>query len=1251
MQTLICIISLLIITNIFFIVLYYKKKHLLSSGKILDRIDKTKFQQAELELKTYRCKLEQLVEEKTRKLEQAYLELQVLNKKLDTSNEELQAANEELNTTNEDLELSNAALSKEIGEHKKTQAEKAIIEEKLNQFISQSSEAIGIINDKGIVEIWNDMMTQISGITKENALGEFIWDLTYKMANDPENAESIRNDLKYKTLLFFEEVKQGNKKEQVSESQIKHPDLTYRYIHTTLFPIITGSGYYGGFIISDITRKKADEFQLKKYRDELEKLLEQKTEHLKQLSDRFNEVYTNTSEAITFLDILDDGNSIKVFDMNPVSKELFKITDKQLDKGVFIEELLPDIKTDLFKQNFLHKLLSGISVTFFNDTDTGNGYWKSTIYPIKDETGKVNCLAAFSRNVTAEHEREKTAVILQSAIDSWPFEFWARDNEGRQILQNKISKEKVGDLLGKRLEDFDIPISIKNQAKSLMQKVLSGESISFDSETSVSGQKRYVVYKLNPIISNNKINGYTGLVIDVTQQKLAEIALRESEKHLNLLLSSVTDYKFTIEVDNGEIVNSSHSEGCLAVTGYSTADLKNNPHLWIALTYDDDKPLIKEWSEKINKGIEVEPIEHRIIRKNGELIWVRNTTVLKKDNQGKLIGFDGLVSDITKRKNAELALRKSEEKYRLLAENINDIIWKFDINTLRYTYFSPSILKLTGYTVQEALQLHFEEILMPDSQKDLLTILPKWIEQFTNGVPDSKNRTFEYQIRQKNGFPVWVEINATIVTDSLGAIKEVVATSRSIEERKASELSLRISEERYHRVTELSGYMVYDYDLINQHIVWAGAVQQVTGYTNEEVGEKNLEELLNLIHPEDRQKIAKSYVTEKNSIYNSSIQYRYLTKNKGYIWVETQAFLFTDDQNKQYRWLGIMRDISEQLRIQSLIKESEEKLKTIFNTTKDGIVLLNKNMEVFDVNNSALKRIGYSREEIVGKNAAGFLIKEEHSLLAQHLLSVWNKDVINNFETEIIIKDDGSFPVEISATALQIDKQEMLLLVIRDISERKQLEKKLLHSVINTEEKERIHFSQELHDGLGPLLSAAKMYTEWLAESEPGTDQKLIIQDIKKLLIESTQTVKDISFKLSPHILQNYGIVEALNAYAEKVKQSSKAHIAINAVNIGRTDEIIETIVYRVICECINNALKYAKADNIIVSLKLTDHILNIDLSDDGIGFDISTVSEKHKGIGLLNIQSRLKSINGQFSIQSTPDSGTKVSIKIPLHI
>jgi signal transduction histidine kinase len=218
-----------------------------------------------------------------------------------------------------------------------------------------------------------------------------------------------------------------------------------------------------------------------------------------------------------------------------------------------------------------------------------------------------------------------------------------------------------------------------------------------------------------------------------------------------------------------------------------------------------------------------------------------------------------------------------------------------------------------------------------------------------------------------------------------------------------------------------------------------------------------------------------------------------------------------------------------------------------------------------------------------------------------------------------------------------------------DITEMVQHEKELLRSAINSEEKERIRFSQELHDGLGPLISAAKLYTGLLIKPTKDVDIARVAKDINKLLEESTTAIKDISFKLSPHILRNHGVAEALRSYAEKVCHSCQTKISLNYDNIPRFDDLVETVIYRVICECINNTLRYADASVISIDLQVPDHVLTVNYSDDGKGFDIKKIMQERTGIGLLNIQSRLKSINSAFLMDSTSGQGFRLSIKVPL--
>lgn len=158
-------------------------------------------------------------------------------------------------------------------------------------------------------------------------------------------------------------------------------------------------------------------------------------------------------------------------------------------------------------------------------------------------------------------------------------------------------------------------------------------------------------------------------------------------------------------------------------------------------------------------------------------------------------------------------------------------------------------------------------------------------------------------------------------------------------------------------------------------------------------------------------------------------------------------------------------------------------------------------------------------------------------------------------------------------------------------------------------------------------------------------NQAKIINNIEKLLDESLSTVREISFRLNPHILQNYGLIDAIKAYAEKIMESSGLIIQFDYKDMCQMDEKIETVTYRVICECTNNTIKHAEATNINIKMNCQNGVLFAEYSDNGKGFDINNINQK--GIGLLNMQSRIKSLNGIIEISSRPSEGTFIKFQL----
>jgi PAS domain S-box-containing protein len=154
----------------------------------------------------------------------------------------------------------------------------------------------------------------------------------------------------------------------------------------------------------------------------------------------------------------------------------------------------------------------------------------------------------------------------------------------------------------------------------------------------------------------------------INERNCAEQAARESEQRYKRLLASVTDYVYSVTVDQGRPTATAHGPGCEAVTGYTSNEFDADPFLWYRMIFSEDRQAVTAQADQVLKGETPPPLEHRILHKDGRLRWIRNTPVPHRDASGRLIGYDGLVSDCTERKRAEQFLTVQYAVTRQLAE-------------------------------------------------------------------------------------------------------------------------------------------------------------------------------------------------------------------------------------------------------------------------------------------------------------------------------------------------------------------------------------------------------------------------------------------------------------------------------------------------------------------------------------------------------------------------------------------------------
>ncbi len=218
--------------------------------------------------------------------------------------------------------------------------------------------------------------------------------------------------------------------------------------------------------------------------------------------------------------------------------------------------------------------------------------------------------------------------------------------------------------------------------------------------------------------------------------------------------------------------------------------------------------------------------------------------------------------------------------------------------------------------------------------------------------------------------------------------------------------------------------------------------------------------------------------------------------------------------------------------------------------------------------------------------------------------------------------------------------------------ERKRSERKLMRAVIQTEERERRRFAKDLHDGLGPLLSTARMSMSALLQYERDDHSKQVLENANNVINEAVESIKEISNNLSPHVLTNFGLASAIKNFSFKVSQSKAINIKFDTklTDSDRFDSNSEVVLYRATCELINNTLKHAEATDIDIVLEKIQRTIVIKYDDNGKGFDQEKIQNAtNKGMGLSNIASRIASINGLFVINSKPGDGVHAIIKVRL--
>jgi len=270
----------------------------------------------------------------------------------------------------------------------------------------------------------------------------------------------------------------------------------------------------------------------------------------------------------------------------------------------------------------------------------------------------------------------------------------------------------------------------------------------------------------------------------ITERKQMEEALRESEERFRSLVANIPDVVWTTDSEGNTSFISPNVE---QIYGYTPQEIyEGGDRVWFGRIHPDDIEKVKKAYETLLAKGKKYDVEYRIKRKDGRWIWLQDRALATREVAGRLHA-DGVFSDITERKRAEEALRESEERYRVLTENTSDVIWTMDLS-LKYTYVSPAVTHMRGYTPEEIMGLSAAETMTPASLEVARKTLAERVVAARAGDYDPDHMTpVELEMYCKDGSTIWTEMTTKFLRDSDGKLVGILGVTRDISERKRME--------------------------------------------------------------------------------------------------------------------------------------------------------------------------------------------------------------------------------------------------------------------------------------------------------------------------------------------------------------------------------------------------------------------------------------------------------------------------------
>lgn len=559
-------------------------------------------------------------------------------------------------------------------------------------------------------------------------------------------------------------------------------------------------------------------------------------------------------------------------------------------------------------------------------------------------------------------------------------------------------------------------------------------------------------------------------------------------------------------------------------------------------------------------------------------------------------------------------------------------------------YINATGERITGYRSEELLGRNWWEIFYPGDDY-------RQVEELFRAFQQGDVRDYAMTLTTRTGEKrtiSWCSINRC---DEHGEIIEITGVGVDLTERQRADLMAR----QLAAIVESSDDAIYSKDLEGRITSWNGGAERLYGYTAEETVGQPASMLLPAGHVNEVPGILGRLRRGEQVERYESVRRR---KDGSLVTVSLRVSPIRNSAGCVVGASAIARDITQRLRMEQTVRESEARYRMLFETIPHGIREVDLSGRIVACNPAYERMLEYGPGELIGRSMLDLLADEDRDRVQSMLERVAAEHPAPQpYVVRTLTKSGRVIEGEVTWNYVRDDRGSVtgMVAVVTDVTDRKRAERavadeqRLLRQMLDLYERDRQLLAYEIHDGAAQHVTGALFHLqgfEQLRTTNPAAAEESIAR-ARQSLTEAAGEIRRLIGGLRPPILDESGVVAAVEHLVDESRRAGGAEIEIvQDVRFERLATPVENTIFRIVQEGLTNARRYSQSDRIRVSLVQNNGTVHVEIRDWGVGFDPNKVSRSR--FGLRGIRERARLLGGKAEISSQPGEGTRIKVELP---